>query len=213
MKKQIQFLAILLIASQGYSQAVEGTVEYQKKDEPAAVIEWPYAPSIVNQAMDEYLLKKGKSKGNSVKGFTIFRNTMPMTNDSSNADLYFKTERKSRKEKEITVVSLLVTPIETQFSSNKLHYLTMQEAKTYLDDLVAAIDSYNLELLIKDQNDAVIKAESKYKTLMEESGDLENKRSAIDKRISDNKNDQAQQLKEIDEQKQKLAQWVNQRRK
>ncbi len=210
MKKTILFFSILLISLLSYGQAQEGTVEYQKKLQPAAVIELPYPPSVVDAAMNDYLSKKGRSKNNDIKGFATFRNTQPVATDTVNAHLYFKTERKSRKEKEVTVVSLLVMPGQTNTAN--LHYLDMNGAKTYLNDLATAIDAYNIELSIKDQNDVVVKAESKYKNLVNDGEDMEKKRIALDKKIADNKNDQQQQLKEIENQKQKLSQRVGQRK-
>jgi hypothetical protein len=212
MKKTILFFSILLISLLCYGQAQEGTVEYQKRLQPAAVIELPYPPSVVDAAMNDYLSKKGKSRKDNVKGFSTFRNTDPVQSDSINADLYFKTERKSRKEKEVTVISLLVMPAEEQSNTSNLHYLKMDDAKNYLNELASSISAYNLEQTIKDQNDAVIKAETKYKSLVSDGNDLENKRTAIEKKIADNKNDQQQQLKEIENQKQKLSQWVGQRK-
>jgi hypothetical protein len=212
MKKTILFFSILLVSLLSYGQAQEGTVEYQKRLQPAAVIELPYPPSVVDAAMNDYLSKKGKSRKDNVKGFSTFRNTDPVQSDSINADLYFKTERKSRKEKEVTVISLLVMPAEEQNNTSNLHYLKMDDAKNYLNELASSISEYNLEQTIKDQNDAVIKAETKYKNLVSDGNDLENKRTAIEKKIADNKNDQQQQLKEIENQKQKLSQWVGQRK-
>lgn len=212
MKKTILFFSILLISLLSYGQAQEGTVEYQKKLQPAAVIELPYPPSVVDAAMNDYLSKKGRSRSNDIKGFSTFRNTQPVLADTVNADLYFKTERKSREEKEVTLVSLLVMPTEGQANITNLHYLDMTDAKNYLNDLAFAIDAYNLELTIKDQNEAVIKAETKYKNLVTDGDDLEKKRNAIDKKITENKNDQQQQLKQIEIQKQKLSQWIAQRK-
>jgi hypothetical protein len=73
MKKSIVLLTLLFVALLGYSQAMEGSVTYLKKQQPAAVIELPYAPSVVNDAMKDYLSKKGRAKGNDIKGFTTFR--------------------------------------------------------------------------------------------------------------------------------------------
>jgi len=81
-----------------------------------------------------------------------------------------------------------------------------------LNGLATAIEAYNLQLSIKAQNDELIKAESKYKSMVNEGEDLDKKKAAIDKKIADNKSDQQQQLKEIENQKQKLAQWVGQRK-
>lgn len=212
MKEIIGFAFVMLVCLVSYGQAQEGSVEYQHKLHPAAVIELPYSPSMVNAAMNDYLSKKGKSKGDDIKGFTTYRNMQAIQNDSSNADLYFKTERKSHKEKEVTVVSLLLSPTDVQTNNSHLHYMNMEEGKSYLNNLAIAVDAYNLELTIKDQNHAVIIAETKYKILAGEGSDLENKRTAIEKKIADNKADQQQQLREIENQKQKLTVSVNQRK-
>jgi len=211
MKKGILFFAVLLIFTLGYGQAYEGSVQYQNKMQPAAVIELPYSPSVVNAAMTDYLSKKGKSKGSDIKGFTTFRNTEAVSIDSTNADLYFKTEQKSRKEHDVTLVSLLVMAIPDTGVSN-IHYFTMDNARAYLDDLGAAVNAYNLEIKIKDQNDAVAKAESKYKNLAKDAEELGKKRTELDRKISDNKDNLQRQLIEIENQKQKLTQWITQRR-
>lgn len=212
MKKIVVFFSVLLMCVCVYGQAYEGTVQFDKQAQPAAIIELPYPPSVVNDAMNSYLSKKGKSRSNDIKGFTTFRNMQPVPTDSTNADLYFKTERKSRKEKEITLVSLLVMPNDAQAASANLHYLTMEDAKAYLEGLATTVNAYNLELTIKDQNDAVIKAEAKYKNMVNQGEDLVNKRAAIDKKILENKNDQEKQSKEVDSQRQKLSEWVSQRK-
>jgi hypothetical protein len=212
MKKIMFFLSMLFIALISYGQANVGSVTYLNHQLPAAVIELPYPPSVVDAAMADYLSKKGKSRGNDMKGFTTYRNTQPVASDSVNADIYCKTERKSKKEKEVTVVSLLLMPLDEQSSGSNLHYLTMNDAKDYLNGLATAIGAYNLELTIKEQNEAVIKAEAKFKSLTSEGEELEKKRSALEKKIADNKLDQQQQLKEVDNQKQRLTQWVGQRK-
>lgn len=212
MKKISILSGLLFTAVFALAQSQEGTVAYQNKQLPAAVMELPYAPSVVNSAMNDYLSKKGRSKSSDIKGFTTYRNTQPLQEDSVNADLYFKTERKSRKEKEVTVISLLLRPDEVQTGNSSLHYLGMEDAKRYLNDLSTAISAYDVEQNIKDQNAAVQKAESKYKSLTSEGDDLEKKRAALDRKIADNKADQQQQLKEIENQKQKLSEWVGQRK-
>src|SRR5438067_3924123 len=109
MKQIIILVCSLFLFTIIYGQATEGTVEVQKNLQPAAVIELPYSPDRVHSAMDDYLSKKGRSRSTDIKGFTTFRNTQAAPTDSVNADLYFKVERKSRKEKEVSIVSLLLT--------------------------------------------------------------------------------------------------------
>src|SRR4051794_32179999 len=140
MKKTIPFFSVLLISVFGYGQAYQSAVNYQNRFELAAFIELPYPPSVVDTVMSEYLSKKGKSRGNNIKGFITFRNTQPVQNDSVNADLYFKMERKSRSEKEVTVVFLLLMPIEAQTNTGNRHHLSMDDAKDYLNGLATAIN-------------------------------------------------------------------------
>jgi hypothetical protein len=176
-------------------------------------------PEIVIAAMTDCLSKKGKSKGNDIRGFTTIRNTQATQNDSVNADLYFKMERKSRKEKQITVISLFLTsPVEGSATSN-MHHLNMEQAKPYLNSIVPAIEAYSLELEIKDQNEAVAKSESRYKNLANDGDDLEKKRVSIEKNMEDNKqniqqnkNAQQNQVTEVESQKHKLVELVSRRR-
>ena len=213
MKRTSLSFCMLLFALAIYGQAYEGTVAYQKSQQPAAIIELGFAPDMVRAAMNDHLSKKGKSKGNDLKGFTMYRNTGMLPGDSINADLFFKIERRSRQQKELSTVSLLLQgPGDQTAAAGNVHYLSMDEAKAYLNDLSPAIAAYNLEQVIKDQNDAVIKAESKYKSLVNEGEELEKKKAAIEKMISENTEDQQKQMNEVESQKQKLATWIGQRK-
>jgi hypothetical protein len=195
-------------------QAKEGMVKFQKVQQPAAIIELPYTPDMVRAAMNDYLSKKGKLKGNDLKGFTTFRNTQPLqNNDVANADLYFRVENKKSQENGTSTISLLLTaPKDGDANAYNINYLNMEQAKTFLNDLGPAIEAYNLEQQIKDQNEAVIKAESQYKNLTDEGADLERKRVSIEKKQENNKQDQQTQMAEIGNQKQRLAALVSQRK-
>lgn len=211
--KKIMFLLLLLLpASLLFAQAQEGVVAYQKTQQPAALIHLPYASDVVNAAMDDYLSKKG-TRSDQLKGFKTFRNTRLSGNDSVYADLYFKVTRMSRDEKDKTTVYLLVgMPNEDIAQRQPSHQLTVQQAKDVLDNLAPAIEAFNLEQLIKEQNDVVIKEEKKYIGLIHEGSDLNKRRSDIERKIIANQHDQEKQTTEVNKQKQALAQLVVQRK-
>ncbi|MCW3073135.1 MAG: hypothetical protein JWP69_204 [Flaviaesturariibacter sp.] len=203
----------LFVTGVSFGQAKEGSVEYNKKQQPAAVIELGASEDVVSRLLGEHLAKKGKKKAAEVKGFAVYRNTGILSNDSTHADLFFYTERKSRREKEITLLSLLLTTQQDgSAAGNKVRFLSMEEAKIYLDELMPAVDAYNLELEIKTQTEAVAKAESKYKSLLSDGEDLERKRVGIEKKIAENKQEQQLQTGVIEVQKQKLAEALNKRK-
>ena len=213
MKSTLIAFCLLLASVIAFSQATEGTVNYLKSLQPAAVIELPYPPDVVSAAMNNYLTKKGRSRSGDVKGFSTFRNTASVSNDSINADLNFKIERRTRKDREATRLSLMITnPGTVPLPSVNSHHLTMEQGKVYLNQLAPAIAAYHLEGQIDDENDAIIRAEAKLKKLEAEGTDLEEKKTGIEKKITDNKQDQAAQLNTIRDLKQKLADRVGQRK-
>ncbi|MER3469956.1 MAG: hypothetical protein C4330_01135 [Chitinophagaceae bacterium] len=211
MKKMLVSAVILLTSTLSYAQSHEGTVTSLKKLQPAAVIELNYPPAVVEDALNDYLSKKGRSKVGDIKGFTTYRNTQPVTNDSVNADLYFKIERKSRKEKHLTTVSMLLTAPDENATATNLHYMNMQEAKDYLNGLVQTISSYDLEQKIKEQNVVLTKTENKYKNLVIDGQNLQKKKIALDKNIAENSQEQQALSAEVESQKQILATMVGKR--
>jgi hypothetical protein len=213
MKKVFSAACLLLISYVCFCQAQPGTVTVQKDILPAAVLQLPYPPALVSDALESYLSKKGRSKGTDLNGFTTFRNTQPSTSAAGNADMFFKIERKSRQEKSITIVSLLLTtPTEGDAQSTALQYMNMNEARVYLDNLVPAIVAYQLEEQIKDQNAQVSKAESRYRSLKSDETDMERKRTKLEKDIAENKLQISAQDAEVNLQKQTLATLVSQRK-
>jgi len=70
MKKIFTLLLIVFAFIFTNAQSYEGTVEYQKKDEKAIVMDFPYPPSVVEDAIKEKMDKLGFKKKES-KGFLI----------------------------------------------------------------------------------------------------------------------------------------------
>ena len=114
--------------------------------------------------------------------------------------------------KNVSLVSLLLSSPKADMATANIRYLNMVEAKDYLNGLATAIQAYNLELEIKEQNEVIKKAEAKYKSLVNDGDELEKKRSAIEKKIAENKQDIQAQGNEVEAQKQKLAVWVGVRK-
>jgi hypothetical protein len=210
MKSVILFAFMVFTSAGVFAQATEGTVSFKKSKQSAAIIELPYSSDVVNASLNEYLSKKGRSKDTDARGFTTFRNTQQLQGDSLNADLFFKVEGKDRQSSK---VSLLVTQdVSKATATNAVNNMTMEQAKAYLDELVPVIESYNLEILINQQNDAIIKAESKYKSIRNEADDLDKKRLSIDRDIEEKRRELQKQEDETSLQKQKLAELVSRRK-
>ena len=202
MKKLSILFFALIAASVVYAQpqATEGTTDFQKTTQPAAIIELPYAEKVVDKGIADYMLKKG-SKGSDSKGFNTFRGYKLRDSQDYTSDLYFKTDRK-KGDKDVTVVTLIVgkngEDVKTRTSPDNS---SLDGAKDLLNDMVASIDAYNLELQIQDQDDAVKKAQKKYDGLVDDQKDYEKKIKNLQDKIDQNKKDQDKQQDEVKKQK------------
>jgi hypothetical protein len=184
------------------AQSYEGMVEYQKNDERAVIMEAPYHPSMVEAAIIDKMEKLGFKKRES-HGFVFYKESVLQEISSEPADYIIKVERKSRKDKDESLVYLLVYRKEENIIARN-DAMVNSNARVFMNRLAPDIDSYVLEQQIKDQEDAVAKAEKKLRNLQDDQGNLEKKLRKVQEDIKDNDLDQVSQRKEIDSQKRVL---------
>ena len=193
----ISMMVLLQVMAQ--PKAVETTADFQRTKQPAASITVPYPENIVEKAVDDYMSKKGM-KSNSSSGYKVFRNYKLAASHDYNSDLYFKTERKSRSEKDLSVIYLMVGKSTEDIKSRKLNDSTgngLDGARELLDDMVPSIDAYALEEQIKDQESVVKKAQKKYDDYVSDQRDGEKKIRNLQDKLQQNKRDQVKQSDEI----------------
>ena len=185
-----------------YAQSYEGTVDYQKKSETAIIIEFPYPPSVVEDAIIDKMEKLGFKKKES-KGFLVYKSAILTDISAEPADYMIKVERKSRKDKDESIVYLLVNRNDENIIARR-DALMNSNAKTFLNRLTPDIDAYNLEVQIKEQENIVSKAEKKFKDLQDDEDSMEKKIKKLQDDLKDNAKDQDNQQKEIEKQRQIL---------
>ncbi len=193
-------LSMVVFVAAAQPRAMEGSTDFQKTSQPAAVIELPYPQNIVDKAIEEYMSKRGV-KGTNNKDFRLYRGVKLNNASDFNNDLYFKTDYKSRKEKDITVVSLVIAKngedVKARVSPDNS---TIAGGTDFLNDLSVSIEAYNLEVMVKDQEDLVKKNQKKYDNLVDDQKDYEKKIRNLQDKIESNKQDQQRQLSELQKQ-------------
>ncbi|HTE12833.1 MAG TPA: hypothetical protein VK645_17760 [Chitinophagaceae bacterium] len=190
-------IAVCIVYAQ--PQATEGKTAFQKTQQPAAIITLPYPDDVVDKAIQDYMSKKG-IKGNSTSGYTVYRNYKLAGAHDHNSDLYFKTDRKSRSEKDLSLVYLLVGKSTEDIKTRKLNDSTgngLDGAKELLDEMVPSIDAYSLEAQIKDQEAVVKKAQKKYDDLVADQKDGDKKIRNLEDKLAQNKRDQQKQGEDL----------------
>lgn len=186
-----------------FSQSGEGKIEYQKGDKIAAVIELPYSASIVEDAIDEFMHKNGV-KSDHYKSFNVYRNTHVL--DGEVCDIHCKVERKIERDRESSVVYLLIgRPGENIGARPADDRFKVTEAKELLNKIAPKVDAYNLDVQIKKQQEVVKKSEKKLLNLKDDQYDLEKKLKALQEKIAQNKNDQLLQNEDLNKQKDVLS--------
>ena len=202
MKKLIYTLiAILLFNITVRSQARYVFIDFKDGQRPAVVNDFSYPESTVSKAIRDKMEKSGY-KGKDSKGYTMYKNVSLPELGSGTYDVYFKVDRKSKKEKDLSEVTMLVSRGNEVYISEADDPQTINNAKSYLDNLIPNVQAFDLEQQISAQQDAVNKAEKKYKNLLDDADDLQKKKRKLEQQIEDNYKDQKDQQAEIEKQRQ-----------
>jgi hypothetical protein len=150
-----------------------------------------------------YMGKEEKGLFNKDKGFRVYKETTLGEVSPNKYDYVINVQRKSAKESDETTLYVLVLKDDVNALS-KLSSEEVGKLKSFLNNLLPEVEDANLELLITAQVAAVGKAEKKYKTLLEDSVQIQNKIKKLQEELNLNLKDQETQRKEIENQNQKL---------
>lgn len=204
-------MSMVAISIASMAQAYEGNIQYDKKKHAAITIDYAYPPEAVENAIIQKMEKLGyrakEEKGilNRDKGFLIFKNAYVTDISKDKMDYIIKVDRKSRKESDEAVLYLIMQK-DGENAMNKLEAYEIGKAKSYLNNMLPDIEAANLELQIKAQEEMVVKAEKKLKSLQNDKIELENKLAA-------NVQSQDDTIKDIEIQKQSLETLRDKRKK
>ena len=212
MKKIIVSIIALVSLYTLQAQAIETKATYNKVAQPAVLAEYIYDAAIVETAITDDLKQRGFGKGKSTKGYNLYQAINFAEISADKIDLYIKTEKKSKKEKDRTIVTVLVSKGYDNFVSGTTETAMMTAILNYVNGLKPKFDTNSLELQVKDQEELVKKAEKKYNNLTDEGVDLEKKKRKVEDDIATNKNDQSAQKNEVEKQRQILASLKAQRK-
>jgi hypothetical protein len=199
MKKTLWTLFIGLFASAICSaQSYEGTIEYDKKKQDGFMIDYSYTPEAVENAIVKKMEKLGykpkEEKGlfNRDKGFKIFKGAFVTEANPDRLDYIIKVESKGRKNKDESVVSLILLKDGNNAKAG-FQAAEVERVKEFLKNLRPNVEAADLEIQIRNQEEAIAKSEKKLKNLKSEKEDLE-------KKLASNISDQESTQKMINDQ-------------
>jgi regulator of replication initiation timing len=201
MKKIYILAAMALFSSFAFAQARLTTSEFQKVMQPAVEIEVPFPEKTVMKTIVDMLEKKGY-KGKDTKGYYTFKGVVLSELGTDSYDLYFKADRKSRSQKDNTILTLLVSGGYEKFIGDSTGSALIGNVKAFLNKQIDASAAYDLEMQITEQDETSKNAQKKLTSLVEDGQSLQKKKEKLEKEIQDNIKKQADQKAEAEKQMQ-----------
>lgn len=211
MKKLFFVTIAVAIYGTSIAQSRLATADYQKTKQPGIELDVPFPEKTVSKSIDDYFQKLGY-KGKDTKGYLTYKGVRLPQLGSDIYDLYFKTDKKSRKEKDATTVTLMISSGYEKFIGDTTNAPLIDSAKNYLNGLTDRVAAYDLDQQITEQDVALKKALKKLTNLTETGQDLQKKKVKIENDIADNLKGQASQKAESEKQQQ-ILQTLRDKRK
>lgn len=203
MKKLFISLLVLTTCCVTFAQSRIGTAEFQKIQREGISNELSFPEKTISAAITETLQKLGY-KGKETQGFIVFKSVVLPALGSQPHDLYFSIERKSKKEKDASTVTLLISTAFDNFVTQASNPELVSNAMSYMDSLRNTVAIYDLEEQIKDQETVMEKEDKKMLTLISDGEDQEKQLKKLQDKIESNKKSIVRQQSETDVQKQIL---------
>lgn len=218
MKYIFTLIVFLLITGFAFAQApMKTTAEYNGQKYPCYITEYNLPTNETENVIKNKLRSEGYNSGKS-KGYLIYRNVKLKDLDPDEAqDILFKIERKSRKEKDKSLVTM-ITAKAGLIPEDKVKGAKMvadiepsPNSIDFINSFQSGIDQQSYNLAVATQEDVVAKAEKKLKNLQDAQVKLEKKIKDYQSDLEVNKKDQQTQTDEIAKQKALLEEKISQK--
>lgn len=181
---------MIAVYTAAIAQSYTGTAEYKKMSRQAILSEVSFLDKVVEAAIQDSLEKLGYKPKES-KGFMVYKGVKLAALAKEPLDIYLAVERKSRKEKEISVITMLLSRGEDNFITQGVDPGIIENAKSFLNGFTNYIGSYDLEQQISELEEIRVTNEKKTTSLVNDAEDLQKKRKKIEKDLEDNLKEQA----------------------
>jgi len=199
MRKSLLLATLIFIAVASFAQARSVTAEYQKIKQPAIEIEIPFPEKTVVKSFVDYFERLGY-KGKETKGYYTFKEVRLPKMGPGIYDIYFKADPKSRREKDNTILTFLLSNGYEKFLSGAENDSVISNAKQFLNEQQNNVTAFDLEMQISAQDEITKKEDKKLANLSADGVDLVKKKERIESDIQENIKKKAAQKAEVEKQ-------------
>ena len=210
MKNLLPFLIGMLCSTVLLAQPQTGTTEMNKVQQSSLIYELPYNEDVLLAALENKMKDYGKLPKKQ-KGFYKYKNIVIPEISSKPITVFFSIDRKSKKDKENSILSMLIADEHEIVFNQDNNNDVFQRGKLFLNDFGhnSALASHQQQ--IAEQANTIKKAEKKLENLKSDASDLEKKMKKLQSDIADNQKDISKQEEELAAQKKILAELESQK--
>ena len=212
----IATLSFAQVVNLGSPEAKKSIIAFNGNSYNGHFIEFNANQQVVGDAIKEQFKLQG-IKPTETKGFMVYRNLiMPSINEKAPIDAFIKVERKSRKEREQTVVYFIAAlageiPQEKISSglASKTSITPVKKADAFLSGLIPAVTQRLYDIDVTNHRLQLQKDEKKLATLLLDQLELDKKLKILQSDIEYNKNAGERQTIEVEKAKALLDQLLS----
>lgn len=135
-----------------------------------------------------------------------------LPNAHRDVDLYFKTERRGKKDKDESAVYLIIGKGPDEFATTDSDPELMEKGRELMHKLIPFLDEYKLSVDIAAQEDLLKKLNTKLTGLLTDSTDLDKRIKGLQDKMTLNSQEQEKQRLELEKQRQ-ILEALKQRKK
>jgi hypothetical protein len=203
---------VVAFVSFGQGNVGQSIIEYNGQKYPCYVVEFNLSPEVTEQTIRDKIKSRGYNP-KETKGFLVYRAIrLPLLDSLEDKDVFIKVDKKSRSEKDKSVVYLIATkpgeiPEEKVKDTDKnaaANIALVSGGALVLSGFGGDVDMAAYHVALSIQEDEVKKADKKMKDLQEDQTKLEKKIKDMQDDLEVNKKDQVKQQEEITKHKQIL---------
>ena len=212
MKKRLLLFLFTLPFFAATAQSYTAPIAFNKLERQGVILQLPYSESVSENFIVDNLRKTGfdpETKGklfwkqNKINDFYVFKG-VTLNGAAVPVDLYFRVDRRNKKVKDQSTISMLVSRGDENFigPGEDTAFIAAQQ---FLNAFVPQSASYKLNLDIDGQEKVVNDAEKKLQRLQDDEHDLTKKIEQLQKDLRTNQSDQEAQRRLIDTERTKLV--------
>jgi len=203
MKKLYTVVVFVAIVFAAHAQSYTGTTKINGLQKLAVINEMPFVADITEDAIKKKMSQMGHTPKEE-KGYLVYRNITLPDVGSGSYNFYFKSEKKGKKDKETSLVYMLVSDKYDAFLDETREPEVITGARRFINTLGVQAEDVFIESEISKQDLVVKKAEKDFNNAVEDGLNLDKKMRDLEEDIKKNKGQQEQKRIELEKQKQLL---------